>query len=127
MLLDRSNNFAEFNQIELFNSSIDNAQTNSEDHTSSIVVEEDTFKKLFSSTGRRALFAGCFVHIFHQLTGVNMILMYAYYHELSSKSLNITNLRLIMTLLTFLTTLLSMYLCQICGRRPMMMIGFIIS
>jgi hypothetical protein len=57
-LLQRTNNLPEHSQVEIFNNSIVNTQTVSEDHASSIIFEEDTFKRLFSSAGRKALFAG---------------------------------------------------------------------
>jgi hypothetical protein len=62
------------------------------------VIEEDTYANLWVLKNRRALFVGCMVHIFQQLSGINMVLLYSYHFPFSKENYQF-NARFIMIII----------------------------
>jgi SP family arabinose:H+ symporter-like MFS transporter len=90
-------------------------------------VEEGSYKEVFSKKMRPILFAGVFLAVFSQITGINSIM---YYAPVIFKSLgNGVDSALIQTTIVgginFLFTLIAIWLIDLWGRKPLLITGVI--
>lgn len=93
----------------------------------SIKPDEDTFKEMATVRGRRALIAGVIVHVFQQLSGINMVLYYTYFFRLSEAHPKHYNLRFVMIHVLTISAFASLYLMHKLRRKPLMLIGLMIG
>ena len=78
-LKENSNEIA--NDPQNLNSKIQDFSSCNSDLTT--IQATESYKDLLRPTGRRALLAGIIVLVFQQLSGVNNVILYAYYFPMS--------------------------------------------
>ena len=90
---------------------------------SRFINTEVTYKMLLSSKYWRTLLVGVSVASFQQLTGVNAISAYTF--TISVPGMNVYGFRFIMYLLRFVSSLISLYIVNLYGRKSLMLAGFL--
>ena len=127
---ERSSMIMYFNSIDLQNEDSLNPYSSESDKSfileKNSIDDEDTFAKLASPSGLRALIAGWMVTAFQELSGITLVLAYAYYYGRNSSDIRL-NLRQIMSLAIVVSHIFSIYLCKICNRKPMLLVSFLIT
>lgn len=101
-----------------------NENSESINHYPIAKFSSDTFENLRTPIGRRALLAGCLIHIMLQLSGIHMMLFYTYYYAISDQP-NHYNLRFVLTGLSVLLNLVTIYFMKIYRRKPLQLVGYI--
>ena len=90
---------------------------------SGFIDTEVTYKMLLSSKYWRTLLVGVSVASFQQLTGVNAISAYTF--TISVPGMNVYGFRFIMYLLRFVSSLISLYIVNLYGRKSLILAGFL--
>ena len=88
-----------------------------------------TYKMFFSSKYRRTLLLGTTIAISQQLTGINAITTYTYYINIPGTrvNMNVYGFRFIMYLLRSVFSLVMVYILQVCGRKSLILAGYLIA
>ena len=90
---------------------------------SGLIDTEVTYRMLLSSKYWRTLFVGICVASFQQLTGVNAISAYTF--TIKVPGMNVYGFRFIMYLLRFISSIITLYVVKLYGRKSLMLTGFL--
>ena len=90
---------------------------------SGLIDTEVTYRMLLSSKYWRTLFVGICVASFQQLTGVNAISAYTY--TIKVPGMNVYGFRFIMYMLRFISSIITLYVVKLYGRKSLMLAGFL--